>query len=185
MRYMSFESLELRNWVYTLHPRPVVVVVAGSWDEYSAMPASWIMPVSRSPPVVAIAIARTRYTYELIKKYREFSICILSSEHLDKIHFLGTKSGREIRDKIVVAGLRKERSRKISTPIIAESIVVLECRLRDIVEAGDHDIVIGEIIEAYKRKDVDISNPESYQIPLHIGGNKYTVPKEKTIAVEL
>ena len=88
--------LSYKEWYYMLHPRPVVIVASKFKDRLSAMAASWAMPVSRKPPIVATAIARTRYTYELIIESKEFSINLLPKEHLSKIHFLGTVSGRDL-----------------------------------------------------------------------------------------
>ncbi|MEM4789302.1 MAG: flavin reductase family protein, partial [Ignisphaera sp.] len=139
----GFLECDMSTWNYILHPRPVVIVISGDWVEYSAMAASWVMPVSRRPPIVAIAIARSRYTYELILKYREFSLCVLDSKHAAQVHKLGTVSGRNIKDKIGYVGLTKARSSKIRAPIIKESLAVAECVLKNAVEAGDHDIVIG------------------------------------------
>ena len=78
------------------------------------MPASWVMPVSRKPPIVAVAIARTRYTYSLIAMYKEFALCILGIDRAREIHAMGSVSGRDVRDKISYAGLTKARGRKVS-----------------------------------------------------------------------
>ena len=180
---MSFEEIPLDNWYYLLHPRPVAVVVSGDWESYSAMPASWITPVSRKPPVVAAAIARSRYTYSLIKRFREFALCILGFEYAKNIDVLGSVSGRDVRDMIVFAGLSKDRGKKVSCPIIKESIAVIECSLRGDIEVGDHNIVLGDVLVAYVRKGVEILNPDSYRIALHIGRNRYTVPSKDFVEV--
>ncbi len=169
------------TWIYILHPRPVAVVVSGTWDRYSAMPASWIMPVSRKPPMLAIAIAKSRYTYELIKEFREFAVCILSSASYRAVHFMGTVSGREISDKIRAAGLTKVNAKKIRAPIIGESLAVAECELVNDIEAGDHNIIVGKVLEVYRRSDIEVHNPSSYRALLHIGRNLYTEPSEKVL----
>ncbi len=178
---MSFVNVDLDAWVYILHPRPVAVVVSGTWDKYSAMPASWIMPVSRKPPMLAIAIARSRYTYELIKEFKEFAVCILSSASYKAVHFMGTVSGKEIRDKIEAAGLTKVSAKRICSPIIGESLAVAECELVNDIEAGDHNIIVGRVLEVYRRSDVKMQNPSSYRVLLHIGKNLYTEPSEKVL----
>ncbi len=176
-------DLDPRSWVYVLHPRPVAVIVAGTMDRYSAMPASWIMPASRNPPVVAVAIARSRYTYRFLARLREFNVCILGAEHLRALHRMGTVSGRDVEDKIAWAGLTKANARRNKAPIIAESLAVLEARLDMVVEAGDHDIVLGRVLEAYARSGVEPGDPATYRIPLHVKKNKYTLPSTEVIAV--
>mgnify|MGYP000663302836 CR=1 FL=1 len=172
-------NIDLDTWVYILHPRPVAVIVSGTWERYSAMPASWIMPVSRKPPMLAIAIVRSRYTYELIKEFREFVICVLSSANYKAVHFMGTVSGRKVNDKIGAAGLSKVRAKRIRAPIIGESLAVAECEFVNDVKAGDHNIVIGKVLEVYKKRDVEVQDPGKYRPLLHIGKNLYTEPSEK------
>lgn len=166
------KTINLNEWVYILHPRPAVVIVSGSWDNYSAMVASWTMPVSRKPPVVAIAISKKRYTYEKIVESREFAICVLGFEKLRELHKLGSISGREVKDKIVSCELSKTKGRKVKCPIIDESIAVAECKLSNIIESGDHDIILGEVLDVYLLKEVELGT-NSYNIPLHVSRSKY------------
>jgi len=149
------------------------------------MAASWVMPVSREPPIVAVAIAKTRFTYELIVRSKEFSLNILPKEYLSKIHFLGTVSGRDFANKISAAGLTMTEAKKISSPIISESLAVAECILLRDIEAGDHDIIVGKVVEAYARREFDILNREILEkIPLHIRSNKYTNPLGEVFEVK-
>ncbi|NPA05641.1 MAG: flavin reductase family protein [Crenarchaeota archaeon] len=180
----EWRSLEPRSWVYLLHPRPVAVIVAGTMERYSAMPASWIMPASRDPPVVAVAIARSRYTYHFLARLREFNVCILGVDHLRSIHMMGTVSGRDVEDKITWAGLTKTTAKRTKAPVIAESLAVIEAALDMVVEAGDHDIVLGKVLEAYVREGVEPGDPASYRVPLHIKRNMYTVPAKTVFRVQ-
>ena len=180
-----WRRISSREWPYILHPRPVTIVASRFRDKLTAMAASWTMPVSREPPVVAAAIAKTRYTYELIIKSKEFSINLLPKEHLSKIHFLGTVSGRDFANKISAAGLTMTKAKKISSPIILESLAVTECVLLKDIEAGDHNIVVGKVVEAYARREFDILNREILgKIPLHIRSNKYTNPLGEVFEVK-
>lgn len=172
-----WRSIGLDRWYRFIHPRPVVIVVSGrGWDDYSCMAASWVTPVSRRPPIVAIAIARSRYTYEKIAESREFNLCVLGVEYVDRVDYLGTVSGRDVGDKIGASKLTKARARRTRPPIIAESIAVAECRLRDIVEAGDHDLVLGDVLEVYVREGYSPGTIDGYPIPLHVGGDLYARP---------
>lgn len=173
-----WKPISVYDWPYILHPRPVVIVAARWKDKYSAMAASWVMPVSRKPPIVTVAITNKRYTYELITKSKEFTINLLSKKYLDKIHFLGSVSGRDYKDKIRAAGLTIANAKKISAPIISESLAVAECKLLKTVEAGDHDLFLGEIIEVYGKTSYDIS-----EVPLHVKRNKYTYSISKIFEI--
>jgi len=180
-----WRRISFREWPYILHPRPVIIIASRFKNKFTAMAASWIMPVSRDPPVVAVAIAKTRFTYELIVRSKEFSLNLLSKEYLSKIHFLGTVSGRDFADKISAAGLTMIKAKKIRSPIILESLAIAECVLLKDIEAGDHNIIVGRVVEAYARREFDISDREILEkIPLHIRSNKYTNPLGKIFEVK-
>lgn len=180
---MTFEDIDLNSWYYLLHPRPVAVLISGSWSNYSAMPASWVTPVSRRPPIVAVAIAKSRYTYHLLLNYKEFALCILSIDHVKSVNAMGHVSGKDVNDKIKYAGLSKEKAKRVSCPIIAESDAVLECYLRNKIEAGDHDLILGNVTSAYVRAGIDISKPNSYKPIMHVGKGRYTTTSHEYIEV--
>ncbi|HDI46526.1 MAG TPA: hypothetical protein ENF82_01830 [Candidatus Methanomethylia archaeon] len=53
-------------------------------------------------------------------------------------------------DKIARAGVEAVPAKKIKAPVIREAAVVIECKVLKEVEAGDHIMVVGEVIEAYR-----------------------------------
>ena len=182
---MSWKSVGLKEWPYVLHPRPVVLVVSEFEGRVNAMAASWTMPISRSPPYIAVAISKRRLTYELIIKSKKFSINVLPKKYLDKIHFLGSVSGKNVPDKIEKAKLTYEKGRKLGIPVISESFVVAECTLWRDIEAGDHNIIIGRIEDIYAKRDYEFFRSEIIkEIPLHVGRNKYTYCVGEIITIE-
>jgi len=174
---MAWYSISTRGkWYYILYPRPVVVVSASADGCESAMAASWCSPVSRDPPLVMVAIAPTRYTYELIKSSGEFAINILDYRFCKEVNFLGIVSGRDYPDKIERSKLHKIKAKKIKAPIISESTAVLECKLyKEISLGGDHVMVIGKVIEAYAKEPLKgIPDIKSYRTLLQLAGTTYT-----------
>ncbi len=148
------------------------------------MAASWITPVSRTPPYLAVAIAESRFTYTLLKESREFTVNILDATHSREVHMAGTISGRDYPDKLERIGLKWGKARRVSAPVCLDSLAVAECALEGLHPYGDHVLVVGRILEAYVREGVELVDPKSYQPLLHCGGNKYTAPSEKVVEVE-
>ena len=171
-------EIDFENWVYVLHPRPVAIIAAKYKDKLSAMPASWVTPVSRRPPILAVAISKKRYTYHLIAGSREFTVNILPITYLKNIQFLGTVSGRDYKNKIMSAGLTMGHAKKVSAPIINESTVVIECILKKDIESGDHNIITGEILEIYAKSD-PLTEDYITSVPLHIRKSIYTVASKE------
>ncbi|RLF16118.1 MAG: flavin reductase family protein [Thermoprotei archaeon] len=167
-----------------LHPKLVVLVVAkGRNGKVNVMTAAWCMPVSINPPLVVVSISRKRYTYKLIKESREFVICIPTLDMLNVVHYFGTVSGRD-ENKISKSGVKLAPAKTIDVPYIVGSLAILECKVYKIVEAGDHDLVIGEVLEAYALKGCFKDNCYDIECisPIyHIGGPRYTTIAKKVL----
>lgn len=137
-------------------PHPLVIVTAGDPDnpkKRGGMTAAWCSRVSWSPPMIMVSIAPSRYTLELIRWTKEFAVNMVGESLEDAAYgVFGTKSGRYM-DKFKESGVKMGRARSIKAPIIEDATVVLECRLVKEVEAGDHVIVVGEVVDASRFKD--------------------------------
>lgn len=137
-------------------PQPLVIVTAGDFEKPSrrgGMTAAWVSRVSMSPPLIMVSIAPSRYTLELIKENGEFVVNIVGGK-LEKAAYgvFGSKTGRG-RDKIAESRVKARRGEETGAPILEDATVALECRLVKTVEAGDHVLVIGEVVNALKFSD--------------------------------
>jgi Conserved protein/domain typically associated with flavoprotein oxygenases, DIM6/NTAB family len=114
------------------------------------MAAAWVSRVSWEPPLVAVALAPSRYTYQLIREFKAFAVHTVS-KGLEKVAMdvFGSLSGREV-DKFEVAGIRPVRAERVVAPVIPSAPLILECRLVAEYPAGDHVIVVGEVVKAYR-----------------------------------
>lgn len=176
----EFKSIELIYAHRVLHPKLVALIACYDKDGIpNAMTAAWISPVSVSPPLIVVSIAPKRYTYELIKKAKVFSVNIPPFELMNKVHQVGTISGRDVKNKLKKIGLTVIKGRKLNVPIIKECIAFLECKLWRDVPAGDHNLVIGEIVDAYAKNGIfdKMYNIDKVSLLYHLGGNNYTTLK--------
>jgi len=162
-----------------LHPRPVYLIVSGGEGRYNVMAASWVTPLSEEPPRLGVAIDRESYTYELIHKYKEFTVNVVDLSLIDKVWYVGTRSGRK-EDKIKVTGLTLHQSNKIKVPGLADALAFIECRVVEEVHVGEVALFIADILEIHVK-------PEFYdpkrgwdfkkaRILLHISGRAFTYP---------
>jgi flavin reductase (DIM6/NTAB) family NADH-FMN oxidoreductase RutF len=136
-----------------LLPHPLAIVTAGDPDRpgrRGGMAAAWVSRVSWEPPLVAVALAPSRYTYQLIREFKAFAVHTVS-KGLEKVAMdvFGSLSGREV-DKFGVAGIRPVRAERVVAPVIPSAPLILECRLVAEYPAGDHVIVVGEVVKAYR-----------------------------------
>ena len=175
----GFSSVSLRQAYRLLHPRPVVIVTTRHEDVGNAMAASWVTPVSFSPPLVAVSIAPERFTHELIEKSGVFALNVPDEDLLWCVHYTGTVSGRD-EDKLETLrrrGVRVSEGRKVKVPVILDSLAVLECEVQKKVSAGDHTLFVGLVVESYAREDCFMKGlyVEGVSPLMHAGFDVYTL----------
>ena len=98
-----------------------------------------------NPVIVGIAIAKPRYSHELISTTREFVVNLPTASMLETVDKCGSVSGRDV-DKFAAFGLTPIPADKVKPPLIAECLINIECRLLDVREVGDHDLFLGEVV---------------------------------------
>ncbi|MEM2945749.1 MAG: flavin reductase family protein [Thermoproteota archaeon] len=137
-------------------PQPLVIVTAGDYEDASrrgGMTAAWVSRVSWSPPLLIVSIVPSRHTLELIKEYGEFVVNVVGKTLENAAYgVFGTKSGKIV-DKFVESGVKARRGEKTRAPVLEDAVIAVECRLVKTVEAGDHILVVGEVVNAIKFSD--------------------------------
>ena len=128
-----------------LYPNPVMLVSSSHKRKDSIITLAWGGTCSSSPPTVGIAIRKNRFSYDLIANSKEFVVNIPTTEMLEEVELCGTKSGRDI-DKWKECNFTKKKSTVVKTPFIQECPVSMECKLKQIVELGTHDLFLGEVV---------------------------------------
>jgi len=128
-----------------LLPLPAVLASCAHEDKRSIITLAWAGIISSMPPRIGLGIRPQRFSYNLIAASGEFAVSLPDENLMEAVHVCGSKSGREI-DKFKELGLTPVRGKEITSPIIGEAPVTLECKLDRIVEMeGSHHLFIGEI----------------------------------------
>ncbi len=141
---------------------------------------AWITTVSAEPPLISIALGRTRYTHECITSSREFVVNLPTMDLLKEVALAGSISGRE-GNKFEKCGLTPVESIALKTPCVKECAAHIECKVADTKEAGDHTIFIGKVVattcelEAVRDGVLDVSRIKPV---LHLGGTFFTTAGE-------
>lgn len=172
------EQIPLSNAHRLLNSGCMVVVTATAKGRTNAMPAAWVTPVSLRPPLVAVSIAVTSFTHELIARSNEFVLNVPGTELAKQVTSMGAVSGRDV-DKFKQTGLHLAPPKVVSAPLIAECLGHLECAVANRTTVGDHSLFIGEVLAAWAEKDAfdQFWRLEHREIkPLHhLGANIFSV----------
>lgn len=129
-----------------LYPLPAVMVSCKRPGEKpNIITIAWAGTVCSSPAMVSISVRKERYSYDIIKETGEFVINLVNRELTFATDYCGVKSGREV-DKYKEMNLTELPSQHICAPGIAESPVNLECKVRQVIELGSHDMFVAEVL---------------------------------------
>lgn len=141
--------VDLSSAYRLLHPRHVVLVscIDGA-GKANIITLAWSMPVSISPPLVAMSIAPKRYSHQLIEETKEFVVNVPTMDIVKETLFCGRRSGR-IYDKFKEARLTPLPAKMVQPPIVKECVAHLECKLHQQITVGDHTLFIGRVLTAY------------------------------------
>lgn len=128
-----------------LYPLPVVMVSMADRDgKFNIITIAWAGTVCTNPPMVSISVRPERYSYPILKETGEFVINLTTKELAYATDFCGVRSGRDV-DKFRTLRLTPLAADQVSAPLIAESPVNIECRVRQILPLGSHDMFLGDV----------------------------------------
>ncbi len=143
---------------------------------FNVMTASWVIPISRKPPLIAVAIAPTRYTYECLKYHKEFTVSIAGPEMKELAWYCGTVTGRKV-DKVKEKNVKLRSLSKVEVPGIDGALAILGCKVWNDYDGGDHRIVVGEVVEVLVREGVFKDTWRNVEVLLYYGSGKFLSAK--------
>jgi len=138
-----------------LYPVPVVLVscIDKSTKKANIITLAWCGVVSSKPPTLGLSIRPSRLSHRLIRETKNFVVNIPSVKILEETDLCGITTGKDT-DKFKACSFTSQASSKISSPMIAECPVNIECVLKNIIELGTHDLFLGEVVAVHADDDI-------------------------------
>lgn len=140
---MSIDPMQFRNTLAQWASGVTVVTTTHNGLRYG-MTASSFSSVSLEPPLILICVGKAAFTHDLILATGSFGVNILSATQLDLGMRFAEKHGDYIdrfSDLDIVAG-------STGSPLLAGALAWMECQTAKAVDAGDHTIFVGEVIDS-------------------------------------
>ncbi|MGL5683933.1 MAG: flavin reductase family protein [Marinifilaceae bacterium] len=132
-----------------LNPVPVVLVTSKNAEgKDNVFTVAWTGTICSKPPMLYISIRPERLSYEYIEQTREFVINMPSVNLTRETDFCGVRGGRNI-DKIAECGFTLLPGSHVNVGRIAECPVNIECRVKEIVKLGTHDMFVAEVLGSH------------------------------------
>lgn len=120
-------------------PTGVTVIAANGVDGPVGLAANSVTSLSLDPPMVLFCPAKSSSTWPKLRKAGAFCINILAGHH-EELTRQFAREGEGDR----FAGVEYER--RATGPALADAVAWVECRLNAEHEAGDHTIVVADVV---------------------------------------
>ena len=151
-----------------LETMPYGLYIVGSRSEageLNGMMADWLMQVSFKPRLLACSFENDATTLRNIRATQVFSVNVLPVEaHELAARFAQPRDASKIKGRSDEAsaivydklrGVAYTRGEQTDCPILEEALAWLECRAEQFIEAGDHTLVIGHVLDGATLRDGD------------------------------
>ncbi|KEI00905.1 flavin reductase family protein [Clostridium botulinum] len=137
-----------------LNPVPSVLITSkNNKGKVNVFTVGWIGVACTKPPMISVAIRPERLSYEYIKENNEFVVNLPSRNLVKAVDFCGVRSGNTL-DKIKELNFTLRESDNISVPYIDECPITLECKVKNILPLGSHDLFLAEILSVHVEEDL-------------------------------
>jgi flavin reductase (DIM6/NTAB) family NADH-FMN oxidoreductase RutF len=177
-----------------LYPLPCVLVGVGDIDkESNLITVAWAGTVCTNPPMLSVSIKPSRYSHHMIEETGEFTVNLASRNMTKALDYCGVRSGKDV-DKWKETNLTPLRADNIKAPMVAESPVSIECRVKEKLELGSHDMFVAEVLAVHvstkymdekqrfaleKARPVVYSHGQYFELGNILGKFGYSVKKDK------
>jgi flavin reductase (DIM6/NTAB) family NADH-FMN oxidoreductase RutF len=126
----------LRLFTYGLY-----AITAGDEQQRNAFTANWVSQVSFDPPLVVLSIENDSVSLPIIRRTGLFAVNVYDSDQRDLAGLLG-KSYSKHPEKVdgLVFG-----TGETGCPVLSEGLAYVECRVRDVMLAGDSTLLLAQV----------------------------------------
>jgi flavin reductase (DIM6/NTAB) family NADH-FMN oxidoreductase RutF len=112
---------------------------------------NWVTQSAFAPPLVVVGVKTDSGAYAVIKAAGTFALNMLGKDGKG-LAFTFFKPAVLADGKLSGQGFTKGTN---GAPILDAAVGALECKVKTIVEEGDHHIVVAEVIEAHLPKPIE------------------------------
>jgi flavin reductase (DIM6/NTAB) family NADH-FMN oxidoreductase RutF len=165
-----------------LNPVPVVLITSRNKNgDENVFTVGWTGTLCTKPPVLSISVRPSRLSYEYIKETMEFVVNLPTSSMVKAVDYCGVRSGKTV-NKIKEMNFTLGESSNVNVPYIKECPVNIECRVRDIMSLGTHDVFIADVLGSHVDEElIDEKGKihfEEANLISYCHGEYYPLPKK-------
>jgi flavin reductase (DIM6/NTAB) family NADH-FMN oxidoreductase RutF len=140
-------EVQPEDYIRIIAPPPVVLVSTLHNEVKNIAPFGMVMPISHSPPMMALGIFEYWDTFKNITDTKDFVVAYPTPDLVKQIEIAAERWPRNI-SEFEKTGLTPIHSKLVKSFRVKECQVNLECQLEWCKPAGDHHVVVGMIVSA-------------------------------------
>lgn len=129
-----------------IYPLPAIMVSCGETvEEQNIITISWLGTICTNPPMCYISVRPERHSYPIIKRTGEFVLNLTTEDMAFATDWCGVRSGKDY-NKFEEMKLTADKASAVNAPIIKESPLNIECRVKEVLALGSHDMFIADVV---------------------------------------
>lgn len=130
-----------------VYPVPAALVSCGSLERGDAnvLTVAWIGTICTNSPMLSVSIRPERYSYDIITRDMQFTVNLTTQKMLRDTDWCGVRSGRDF-NKFEETALTPMPGIANTCCLIDESPLSIECRVKNIINLGCHDMFIADVV---------------------------------------
>lgn len=137
---MNFDPKEFRRCLGNFATGVTVITAKSSDGTQVGVTANSFNSVSLDPPLVLWSIVKTSSSYAVFENSNHFSVNILAADQIDLSNNFAKPSDDKFANIEIVSGLG-------GAPLLTNTAANFQCETHQIVDGGDHWIMIGKVVE--------------------------------------
>lgn len=164
-----------------LNPVPVVLVTCRNKEgKDNVFTVAWTGTICSKPPMLSISIRPERLSYNYIEETMEFIVNLPSTKQVKETDYCGVVSGRT-KDKIKEMKFTMLEGDNVNCAYIEECPVNIECKVKEIIKLGSHDMFIAEVLSSHINEEIIDEKQkirfEKADLITYAHGEYYPVPR--------
>lgn len=127
---------------------PVLVTCHNKKGESNMLTVAWAGTICSTPAMLSISVRKERYSHAMLMETGEFVVNLPTEDLVWETDEAGVRSGRDL-NKWESLHLHQEEGKILSVPMILECPVNMECKVKQVLELGSHDLFLAEIVAVH------------------------------------
>ena len=127
---------------------PVLVTCHNKKGESNMLTVAWAGTICSTPAMLSLSVRKERYSHAMLMETGEFVVNLPTEDLVWETDEAGVRSGRDL-NKWESLHLHQEEGKILSVPMISECPVNMECKVKQVLELGSHDLFLAEIVAVH------------------------------------